>query len=290
MPEEIGSISISDNLKFDSADSIKAAAALWQKELDEAKSLVCTASTVQDVKKKRSELTKKFNAAEDMRKAYKKSVMAEYDAKEAVYNENFSNPYKDVDQILWERIDAVESELKSACEKRLRAYFAELCQKYRLGWLQYHRAGITVDLTSAKQKTPQKLMDRIAEFVARVATERDAINRLPDADEIMVEFQKTLSMASAVETVRRRHEEMARVRQAAQQNAAAEAVESAAVARVEAAAPVVVARAEPVQTPRSGLVQSEQLLPCTFTVKATKSKLIKLRNFLKQEEIHYVCK
>lgn len=258
--------------------------------VDAVANMACTAQTVADVKQARTDLNKELQTLEDQRKAIKAQCMQPYNDMEAAYKECVATPYKVAIAAMDAKINAVESELKSACEKRLRAYFAELCQLERLDWLQYHRAGVSVDLTSAKQRTPQKLMDRIAEFVARVATERDAINRLPDAEEIMVEFQKTLSMASAVETVRRRHEEMERVRQAAQQNAAAEAAESAAVARVEAAAPVVVERPEPVQTPTAAPVQSEQLLPCTFTVKATKSKLIKLRNFLKQEGIHYVCK
>lgn len=251
--------------------------------------MACTVETIKDVKQARTELNKELQTLEDQRKYIKAQCMEPYNKMEAAYKECVATPYKVAIAAMDSKINAVESELKSACEQRLRAYFAELCQRDRLDWLQYHRAGITVDLTSAKQKTPQKLMDRIAEFVARVATERDAINRLPDADEIMVEFQKTLSMASAVETVRRRHEEVERVRQAAQQNAAAEAAERDAVARVEAAAPVVVERPKPVQTPTAAPVQSEQLLPCTFTVTATKTNLIKLRNFLKQEGIHYVC-
>lgn len=258
--------------------------------VDAVSNMACTVQTVTDVKKARADLNKELEALEEKRKEIKAKCLEPYNKMEAAYKECVATPIRDGLAKMDKKIQEVEGALKAACEQRLRAYFAELCQRERLGWLQYHRAGITVDLTSAKQKTPQKLMDRLSEFVARVATERDAINRLPDADEIMVEFQKTLSMASAVETVRRRHEEMARVRQASQQNAAAEAAESAAVARVEAAAPVVVERPEPVQTPTAPPVQSEKLLPCTFTVTATKSKLIKLRNFLKQEEIHYVCK
>lgn len=258
--------------------------------VQQVSNMACTVETIKDVKQARTELNKELQTLEDRRKYIKAQCMEPYNEMEAAYKECVATPYKVAIAAMDAKISAVEGELKSACEKRLRVYFTELCQRERLDWLPWHRAGVSVDLTSAKQKTPQKLMDRIAEFVARVATERDAINRMPDADEIMVEFRQSLSMASAVETVRRRHEELSRVRQATQQNAAAEAAESAAVARVEAAVPVVVERPEPVQAPTAPPMQSEQLLPCTFTVTATKSKLIKLRNFLKQEGIQYVCK
>lgn len=251
-------------------------------------SMSCTEETVQYAKKARSELNKEFESLEAQRKAVKAKCMAPYDAMLAAYKECIAAPYQEADKQLKNKIDGIERGQKIGCELRLQSYFTELCQRERLDWLSYDRAGITVDLTSAKQKTPQKLMDRLSEFVARVATERDAINRLPDADEILVEYRRCLNMAQAVETVRQRREAVERMRQESEREAAAEAAQSAAVARVEAAAPVVVERMEPAQPPTDAATQDGPVLRCTFTVTATRAKLKKLKEFLIQEEIPYV--
>ena len=251
-------------------------------------SMSCTEETVQYAKKARSELNKEFESLEAQRKAIKAKCMAAYDAMAAAYKECIAAPYQEADKKLKNKIDGIESGQKKGCELRLQSYFKELCQRERLDWLSYDRVGIKVDLTSAKQKTPQKLMDRLAEFVARVATERDAISRLPDADEILVEYRQSLNMAQAVDTVRKRHEAMEHMRQAAEAEVAAEAAERAAVSRVEAAAPVVVERMEPSQPPTEAPEQAEKVLRCTFTVTATQSKLKKLKEFLNQEGIPYV--
>lgn len=279
-------------VKFFDADKesvdISAISQAWRARIDEVLSLACTADTVQDVKKARSELSGEFAVAEDSRKAYKQKIMDEYDEKAAIYKEEISDPYNLADATLKERIDKVENEQKADCEKRLRIYFAELCQREHLGWLTYENAGITIDLTSAKQKKPKRLIFRLEEFVARVANERDAISRMPDADEIMLEYRRCLNMAQAVETVRQRHEEMERVRNRTAQETAARDAESAAVTMVESAAPVVVERMEPQQDTAEPPTQDDRVVPCRFTVTTTIAKLKKLKEFLIREGIPYV--
>ena len=274
---------MSDIIKVDSTDSIKAAAAAWRQELEEAKSLVCTADTIQEVKKTRSDLSKKFKAAEESRRAYKEAAMEEYNEKLKIYSTEVSDPYKEADAQLKASIDAVENEQKADCERRLREYFAELIAVEGLPWLPFDRSGVVVDLTTAKQKTPRKAMDKLREHVQRVRQDVNAIAKMENADEIMDEYRQSLSLSSAVSSVNSRHERMERIRQEEAARAAQMAAEAENVQLVEVAAPEVIA--PPV---RSGDVQDAvEQLQCTFTVTATREKLRKLKDFMIQEGIQY---
>jgi len=253
---------------------------------EEAVALACTEETVQTVKQRRADLNRFFKALEDKRKAVKQAVMGPYTAFEAVYKDCICNPFNDADAALKAKIDAVEGEQKRRCEDWLRKWFAELTLTHGVNWLTWEQTGVKVDMASAKAKTPQKLMDRLNEFVAKVALDMEAIDRMEDAAEVAAEYKKTLNLAAAVKTVQDRHEALDREREAAEERKAAQIARVQAEARVEAAAPEVLA--PPVQT--TGLREQaadSKVYKCSFTVKATKDQLRALKNFMKQEGISY---
>ena len=163
--------------------------------VQEALSLVCTEETVTAVKKARADLNNQFADLEEQRKAVKKAVMEPWERFDAVYKECVSLPFKAADAELKNKIGSVESELKKRCEDGLREYFAELAAAEHVEWLEYERAGIVVDMASAKAKTPKKLREQIAAFVAGVARGVEVISSMEDAEEIMVEFRRCLDAA-----------------------------------------------------------------------------------------------
>lgn len=239
-----------------------------------ALALVCTEDTVQAVKAERAKLNQEFALLEEQRKAAKKAVLGPYERFESIYRECISDTFREADTKLKGKIGDVEFEIKRRCEEGLRDYFAELCAVYHLDWLTYDRAGIKVDMASAKAKTPQKLRKQLAEFVTSVAESVDRINAMDDSGEVMVEFKRSLNAADAVYTVQERHR---RVEQEQAEKEARKAVrerEVEAVRRVEALAP-------PVQT------QQAKIVKCTFTVHTTMDKLKKLKEFMNMEGIKY---
>lgn len=242
----------------------------------EALALVCTEDKVQAVKAERAKLNQEFSILEDQRKAVKAAILKPYDEFEAVYKECVSDAFKAADAALKGKIDSVESELKRRCEEGLRAYFDELCAVHHLDWLSYERAGVTVDMASAKAKTPSKLRRQLSEFVARINDSVNAIADMENADEIMVEFQRTLDAAGAICTVSERHRRIEAQKAAQEARRAEQEREDEMVRRVEALAPPVVKEETP-----------EQIFKCTFTVRATKPQLRKLKEFLKMEGIQY---
>lgn len=257
---------------------------------EEAVALACTEDTVQTVKQRRADLNRFFKELEDKRKAVKAAVMGPYTAFEAVYNECICNPFNDADAKLKAKIDEVEGEQKRRCEERMRAWFAEVAQVHGVSWLTFDMTGCKVDLTSAKQKTPQKLMDKLNEFCARVALDVEAISGMENAVEIMAEYKKTLNMAVSVRVVKERHEAMERERIEAEERKQAQIARLEAEKRVEDAAPEVL-QPPVVQAEEGKILRSAQddkkVYKCSFTVRATKDQLRALKDFMKQEGISY---
>ena len=204
-----------------------------------AMSMVCNAETVQVVKDMRADLNRQFGALEDVRKAVKKQIMEPYDKFEEVYKECVTDLFKRADADLKKKVDETENEIKNVCEQNLRAYFAELIQSREgVEWLEYERAGVKVDMASAKAKTPKKLMDTLKLFVDGVAQSVKTIEGMDDAAEIMVEYKATLDMGQSIATVQQRHKQAEAERQAAEERARAAAERAADRARaVSAAAP-----------------------------------------------------
>lgn len=251
------------------------------KAVSDANALVCTEETVQSVKAVRTELSKTFRELEEQRKAVKAAVLGPYDQFEAIYKECVSDAFKSADAALKGKIDTVEAEIKQRCEAGLRAYFNELCAVHRLDFIRYEQAGITVDMASAKQKTPRKLRDQLDAFVSTISSGIFTISTMDCAEEIMVEFKRDLNVCTAIGTVQERHRRLEEERQHSEARAVAEQIELEAVAKVAAIAPPIAMRE--VNPPE----QEEKLLRCTFTARATRSKLRKLKEFMEQEGILY---
>lgn len=247
----------------------------WEQRALDAEAMVCTADTVQAVKGFRSGMRKEFDEVESLRKQIKKAVLEPYEQFEAVYKDCVTTAFQRADTTYARKIAEVESGIKARCEDSLRDYFSELCAVHHLDWLTYERAGIKVDMASAKAKTPKRLMEQLASFVDWVAESVDRINTLEDAGEIMVEFQKTLDAAGAICTVTERHRSIEEQKKFQESRAAILAQEEEMARRVEVLAPPVV-----VEVP-------EPVVKCTFTVRTTKSKLRKLKEFLNMEGIKY---
>lgn len=245
--------------------------------VSEAVSLVCTEETVKAVKAARSDLNKQFQELERQRKAVKSAVLEPYERFESVYRECVSNAFRDADAKLKAKIDSVESEMKQRCEDELREYFSELCAAQHVEWLGYERAGVSVDMASARQKTPKKLREQLVQFVSRVSSDVERISEMEGAEEILVEYKRTLNAVDAIGVVHERHRRIESERAAQGARAVQRERESEAIARVEAVAPPVILEEK----------EPERFYKCAFTVRATMEKLKKLKKFLIEEGIEY---
>lgn len=252
-------------------------------KVSEAMAMVCTPETLTAVKATRAVLNNVFGALEEQRKAAKRDALAPWEHFEAVYKECVTEPFKQADAALRDKVQSVETGIKVACEDSLREYFAELAAAEHVEWLEYERAGILVDMASAKAKTPKRLREQISSFVTGVSRGVEVISSMEDAEEIMVEFRRCLDAAQAIGIVQDRHQRVEAERKAAEERKAALEAQRQAVQRVEAVAPPTVLQ-PPVQRVEK---PAEKVYRCSFTVSATKPQLQKLKAFLIQEGIRY---
>lgn len=236
------------------------------------------------VKKARADLRRYFESLEEQRKAVKAAVMAPYNEAEAKYKALVSGPIGQADKLCKDFVDGVEASMKRQCEEGLREYFAELCAANNVEFLKFEQAGIQVDMASARQKTPKKLREQLAQFVSRVSSDLDSISEMEDAEEILVEYKQSLILSSAIGIVLDRHRRIQQQREESLSRASAKASELEAVHKVDAIAPPV-----PVQPPKE-----ERRYTISFTLRPTEAQmnklrpfLIELKDFLIQEGIEY---
>lgn len=247
-------------------------------ETQSAMGLVCTEDTIQTVKTKRADLNKRFAELEAQRKAIKAAVMAPWEHFEAVYKECVTEPFKAADNDLKGKVNDVEAEIKDRCEVYLRDYFDEIKTLNSVEWLTFEQLGLKIDLATAKQKTPKKLMDTIKTTVERVVADMELIDQSDDAAELAVEYKRTLDYAGAMRIVteRKRQREIAAKEQEARRSAQ-EALQGA-VGKVDILTP---------PTEEKAPTEPQRALQCVFKVWATKEQLKKLKEYLTKEGIKF---
>lgn len=201
--------------------------------VQEAMSLVCTEDTRAQVKTYRANLNKQFSELEDIRKAVKEQVLQPYMDLEAVYKECVSDPYKTADATLKRKIVVVEDGIKQEKRTQLEAYFVECCVEYGVpeDMISLDRLGVKVNLSTTVSSAKKRIVDSLQ----RIAGEIKYIEGMDYADEIMVEYRKTLNPISAAQTVEDRHKRMEEERQRREADRKAAEMRVAAQADVEQA-------------------------------------------------------
>lgn len=242
-----------------------------EQQVNQAVSLVCTEDTVKTVKVARSELNKQFNELEEQRKMVKKAVTEPYAAFEKVYKRYVTEKFNAADTALKSKIDGVESEIKSAKAKEVEDYYNEHCAAGGIDFIPFERTGIKVNLSSSIKS----LKEQAKAFVEGVVADYSMILTQEYADEILVEYKRSLNAAEAVTRVIERHRAMEAAATERAKHEQETVVLKQAAAKVETVLPPVQAEPEP------------ELLRLTFTVVGTREKLGELKSFMDKGGYQY---
>lgn len=261
----------------------------------EAKTMVATPDTIQAVKAKRAELRKQFDDLDKRRIAVKNLILEPYERFNKVYDECVKRPFADADATLKATVESFEGELKAQAMEKLAENYAEHCQLEGIDWLSFDqalmRSGVKISMADTKTKTPRKAMDALAEFISKVALGMEDVRKMDDSAEIMVEYKRCLDAGQAAAIVAERKRKIQEAAEAENRRKEEEASQQEMVAKVEAAAPAPATVAAPTAapTPVADPTQAERVFPeFQFTVyNCTRSQLIKIREYLKQEGIKY---
>lgn len=247
------------------------------KKVARATSLVCTADTVKEIKVVRANLTKDFKDFEERRKAVKKAVMTPYDEFEAVYRECVSDTFKKADQELKNKIDSVENELKEKKAEEVKAYFYEYRQSKGIDFISFENANINVTLSASLKG----LKEQAKAFVDRIVDDLVLIDTQDHKEEILYEYKNHLNVSAAITTVVNRYIAIEEQNAKEEERKAMEQAEEAATEKVTDA--LTLSKEQPIAPP----AEKEPRLTLKFTVRATRSKLKELKEFLEKGGYDY---
>lgn len=255
------------------AESLKELKSKIEERTAIASQVVVTEENLKEIKKLRAELNKEFAAAETDRKALLKQISEPIDSFKKTYDEFVAQPYKKADRDLKSKIDTVTAALIEEKSEKLKAYFEEYAAEFNISFVKFENLPIKV----TQSATTTSLKNQINEYVNKVVEDVEAIKNLPEGEqpEIMAEYKKKLNLSTVLaeyhERKRRAEEEKAHLEARREQKKQ----ESIRIERVMETAPVIVP-AEP---------KEEKIYRTTFRVCGTKSQLLKLREFLKENDI-----
>lgn len=227
-----------------------------QKRVDYAEKLVCTTDTIKDIKKQRTILRNQFSDLEMQRKQIKAEFQAPYLRFEKVYKELISDKYKNADVQLKCKIDNVESELKLQKENNIREYFNEYCESEGIDFVKFEQIGLNINLSA----TEKSLREQTKVFLDRIKSDIELIQHEDNFAEIMIEYTKHLNVSRAIIEVKERHKKLSEIVNGADKNVQNDTNE---------------------QQKEETLKAPETIYTMTFSVKGSKSQLVKLKQYLK---------
>lgn len=243
-----------------------------KEKVDRANSLYVGEETIKDVKKVRADLNKEFNELEIQRKAVKQAIMSKYDEFEEIYKENVSNLYKKADITLKEKIDNVENQLKQEKEDELKEFAYQHIEANNLTQIvKFDDIGLNITLSASIKSLKEQVLD----FINKVVNDLKLIEMEEYKDEISVEYIQTLDFVNAKTKVLERHRQLEEIKKQQEEKLEQEKQEEKVVEKVEE----VVAPKE--------IIEDDEVITVQFTITDTKEKILKLRDYLKENEINY---
>ena len=246
-----------------------------KEKVDNATSLVCNEDTIQEVKKTRAELNKEFNELEAERKAVKNAIMSKYEEFETIYKENVSNLYKQADESLKEKIDSVENELKSEKEAELKEFVNQHIESNNLqNIISFEDLGLKVTL-SASMKSLKELAKK---YIEEISSDIELIKLEEYSDEILLEYKTIFDFSKAKLKVIEKHKRLEELAKAREQLEGRQKQEDKVIEKVE--------KAIEIEAPKE-IIEDEDIVKVQFTIETTKSNIIKLKEFLKENNISY---
>lgn len=238
-------------------------------------SMACTPDTLATVKNMRAELNKEFKQYEAARKRVKTAIMAPYEDFEATYKECIADAFTNADKQLGLMVNSVSYHLREEKERGIREYFYNHLEAAGLerDKFAYERMGLAVTLS----KSDTSLKKECKAWIEQRNQDLTTISGMNNADEIMVEYLRTLDLSRSILVVNDRHHELDSIRT---QRAEKEQAEGEKVSEpVEVKVPENNALSAP-EVVQAMVETGEPELKLVFTVYGTREKLKELKAFL----------
>ncbi len=290
---EDSTINVNDIIKIETLPKIMEKLELLgefvDKELEGLDELECTEDNKQLVKNKRTCINNTLKTLEDKRKEIKNNILKPYEYFNKKYEETTKLKLENASKILGEKISKIELEQKEKKEKELRDFYTEYSIKYNLQSMNIPFESIGLNITiSASMKS---LKDQIISFVERISNDLKLISVEEYADEIRIEYNRTLDFAKSKLDVVKRHEELKKLQDIKKAEEILEQKTKEITSEVESALNEEITAPKEIVETLNEEIDFEEPLEVTFTVWAYKDQIIELKRQLQTMVIEQkICK
>ena len=254
---------------FEQLEKIGALIEESTKDLDK---LECTEENKQEVKKRRTEINNTLKVLEDRRKEIKNSLLEPYNTFNEKYENECKTKLENASELLKTKIDVIENQQLAEKENELREFAEQHIKVNNLEkYIKFEDIGLNITLSASIKS----LKEQILEFINKVIEDIKLIELEEYKDEIMYEYLESLNFADAKVKVYCRHQAIDKYKEVQQE------IEESNKEFEE-----VVEKVQEVIAPKE-IIQDDEIITVQFTITDTKEKIIKLRDYLKENEIHY---
>ena len=240
------------------------------KDLD---TLECTEENKQEVKKRRTEINNTLKVLEDKRKEIKTKLLEPYNAFEEKYENECKTKLQNASELLKGKIDTIESQQLAEKESELREFANQHFEDKKIvGFANFEDIGLNITL-SASMKS---LKDQIVVFCDNLRKDLDLIELEDNKEEILIEYKKCFDFGKSKLIVVERHKQLELLKQQQEEKLEQEKQEEEIIGKVE----------EIIEVPKE-IIEDDEVITVQFTITDTKEKILKLRDYLKENEINY---
>ena len=254
---------------FEQLEKIGALIDETTKDLDK---LECTEENKQEVKKRRTEINNTLKVLEDRRKEIKNSLLEPYNAFNEKYETECKTKLENASNLLKDKIDTIENQQLVEKESELREFAYQHIEANNLSQL----IGFDdIELNITLSASMKSLKEQILDFINKVVSDLKLIDMEEYKEEISIEYIQTLNFVDAKTKVVERHRQLEELKK--QQENIQEKVQEE---------EKTVEKVEEIIAPKE-IIEDKEVITVQFTIIDTKEKIVKLRDYLKENDIHY---
>lgn len=242
------------------------------KDLDK---LECTEKNKQDVKSRRTEISNTLNLLEDKRKEIKNKINEPYETFNKKYEETTKIKLQNAYKTLTDKINKIEDEQKQIKKNKVESYFKEYCEFLKIDFVKFEQLNLNITLSVSDKK----LQEQVKAFLDKVNDDLNLINSQEHKEEILIEYKKNLNVSGAITTVVNRYKELEEIKKQQEEYQTQKEVEKENVERIK----------KILNAPTKEVIEAdrEEIYEITFKVRASKTKLKELKNYLENEGYDY---
>ena len=240
---------------------------LIDKKTSDLDELECTDENKQVVKNRRTEINKTLEVLEERRIEIKNKLLEPYKTFEEKYNNECKIKLQKASDLLKNKIDDIETKQKQEKECELREFAIQHIKANNLeDVITFEDIGLNITLSASIKS----LKEQTLAFIQNVSNEVELINREEYSDEILLEYKKCKgNYAQCKLNVIERHKQLEEMKNKQKEIQLMLDEEDKIVDKVEEVLP------------------PKEIMTVTFTINDTKENIIKVREFMKENNICY---